>query len=104
MSEPHVVSEPSNYVYIVKDGRARYDLSKALVLEVLDELNAERALNKYLREYRNPGIDSVLVRYVANGNSLHSPKIIDSWEDLVEELGLAIAEDVMQNLDKARQN
>ena len=82
MSEPHKVSAPKNHVYLVMDGRAHFDLDRATVMEVINEVNADRVWNVYLRDYREAGMDAVLVRYTAHGTTLTSPKLINEWEDL----------------------
>jgi hypothetical protein len=84
MSQPHEVREPSKIVFLVMDGRARYDVDEAECIEVIDEyVNYERVWKAFVKDYS--GYDYCLVPFLADGNTLTHPKemgIIDSQEDL----------------------
>jgi len=84
MSQPHEVREPKKIVFLVMDGRVRYDIYEASCMEAIDEyVNYERVWKYFLKEYSE--YDYCLVPWVAEGNKLiHYPEmgIIDSLEDL----------------------
>ena len=61
MSEPHKVSKPKNYLFLVMDGRAHTDINEACVIEVIEEANYERAWNYFHESYEEMEYDYALV-------------------------------------------
>ena len=81
-SEPHKVTKPHDYAFIVMDGRANYDTDKAMVLEAMgDEVNYERIWYKFKKEWKDT--DAVLVCYSLQENGSYAdPIIISDKQDL----------------------
>lgn len=82
MSEPHKVVNGPQYVFVVMDGRARFDIDRASVIEMMEpEANYERVWNKFVREYE--GYDYCLVAAKMTGPlNLQIFRVIESLEDL----------------------
>jgi hypothetical protein len=81
MSEPHTVTEPKSYVFLVLDGRANTDPDEAQVLRVLQEVSFERSYSKFIKEFN--GTDACLFAVPAKGKMLLPGQIhIRSRKDL----------------------
>lgn len=82
MREPHEVSKPSLYIFLVMDGRARYDFKKATIIEVIDEyINYERVWNDFVKEYKDYDYCLVSAK-VTNKKDFTIFSVINSKKDL----------------------
>ena len=84
MSEPHKVSEPKKYGFLVMDGRARLDMDRATVIDFMEEeANYERVWYEFIREYADYDY-CLVVAEITGINTLKLLRVIDSLKDLEE--------------------
>lgn len=62
------------YLYMVMDGRAKYDTDRASVLCVIGEISEKKARREFVNDWS--GFDACLVRYEIGDNEIKNPTVI----------------------------